>query len=164
MIERDIVEFNKNTVVPGPSKKGYGYTYYAKKNFRAGEIVVHGFGKIIDHQTGHISVQIGIKKHFLPRKWTGRYWNHSCEPNCYIKTRKDGFPDWLAMKNIKKGEELTFSYYMTEYEWAKNAAEDAIVCGCESRRCRKKIVSFAQLTKNEQRKNRHYLSKYLLLF
>mgnify|MGYP001582859880 CR=1 FL=1 len=93
--------FNRENVNAGLSSKGYGHTYFVKKDFKPGEEVMRGFGKIIDHQTSHISVQVGTKKHYKPEKWTGRYWNHSCDPNTYIKTRSDGFPSLVALKKIK---------------------------------------------------------------
>ena len=164
MKEKQITEFNKKNVYIGVSKKSYGITYFTNRNFRKGEIVMVGFGKIIDHQTSHISVQIGINKHYLPKSWTGRYWNHSCNPNTYIKTRADGFPNLIALKSIKYGEEITYSYWMSELEWTKYAEEIKIKCKCKSKNCRGKILSFSQLSNTDQKKviDKKNCSKYLL--
>jgi len=109
-----------------------------------------GFGKRIDHQTPHLSVQIGFKRHYLPTSLTGRYWNHSCEPNTFVRTRKDGFPNLIAERAIKEGEEVTFGYYMTEFSWSNQADEKILKCHCGSKKCRGKILSFSQLDKQEQ--------------
>src|SRR3989338_3425360 len=91
-------EFGKKNLYIGVSKKIHGKTYFANRNFRRGEILMVGFGKVINHQTPHISIEIDANKHFLPRTWTGRYLNHSCDPNTYMKTRLDGFPNLIALK------------------------------------------------------------------
>ena len=155
--------FNKNNVSYGLSSKGYGHTYFAQRAFKPSEVVMMGFGRIIDHQTSHKSVQIDYSKHYLPDKWTGAYWDHSCSPNTYIHTRVDGFPNLIALKNIKKGEEITYAYWMTEYEWSKGAKENTIRCKCGEKDCRGKILSFTQLSNSEKTKllNKQLCSKYL---
>lgn len=56
--------------------------------------------------------------------------NHSCDPNSYVKTI-NGIRYVLAMRNIKKGEEITFDY-------AINGTNDGtFVCHCGSKNCRK---------------------------
>ncbi len=164
MTEKEAISFNKENVYNGISKNGYGWTCFAKKDFKIGDKVVVGFGKVVDHQTPRISIQIGFKKHYKPKKWTGRYWNHSCSPNTYIKTRSDGFLNLVALKNIKKGDEITFLYAMSEFEWIKNADENHINCLCGEPNCKGKILSFSQLSETEQitlRRNKT-CSKYLL--
>lgn len=163
MEESSVVAFNQGNVYCGKSPKGYGMAYFAKHNFKAGDIAIHCFGKIIDHQASHLSVQIGIKKHFLPTKWTGRYLNHSCEPNCFAHTRPDGFVDIVALQGIKQGEEITYSYFMTEYSWSPRAYEKNATCLCGANKCCKKILSFSQLTDEQKNnlKNRKIISSYL---
>jgi hypothetical protein len=150
MNEQEIVTFNQENVYCAKSTRGYGMTYLAKKDFRCGTVIMHGFGKTIDHQTSHFSVQVDFGKHFLPKKWTGKYWNHSCEPNTFIKTQPDGFPDLIALRAIKSHEEITYGYYMTEYVWSKGAKENAIQCYCGAGSCAGRIRSFSQLTPQEQ--------------
>ena len=145
LIKEKLISFNRLNICIGMSSKGYGHSYFARKDFAAGEMIMKGFGKIIDHQTRHFSVQISPTKHFLPGKWTGSYWNHSCQPSCYIKTRSDGFPNLMALKKISKGDEVTYAYYMTEQEWSKNAEENRIKCKCKSNKCNGQILSFSQL-------------------
>jgi len=165
MTETEVISFNKEHVHIGKSKKGYGYTFFAKRDFKKGEEIVESLGRIISHQTSHCSIQIGIHKHFMPKKWTGRYWNHSCNPNTYANTRKDGFPSLFALKNIKKGEEIVYAYWMTEFKWGKLAKESRIdfKCKCGESNCRGNILSFSQLSKKEQKilKEKNLCSKYL---
>lgn len=165
MTKKEIISFNQKNVYTGTSPKNYGQAYFASKEFKPGDKVMVGFGRIIDHQTPHISVQTGIKRHYKPKKWTGRYWNHSCDPNTYIKTRLDGFPNLIALKKIKKGDEITFAYYMSEFEWTKDVYESQAKCKCGEKNCKGKILSFSQLSKKEQKslKSKGICSKYLLL-
>src|SRR5690242_10992199 len=102
MDKKKVLEINQKNVFTGISPKGYGRTYFATRNFEPGDLVMIGYGKIINHQTPHSSVQIGINSHYLPEKWTGKYWNHSCDPNTFARTGKDGFPSLIALKKIKK--------------------------------------------------------------
>jgi hypothetical protein len=162
MNHKKITEFNKHHVCIAVSKNSYGRCYHAKKNFKRGEVVLMTFGNVLtDHQTKHISVQIGANKHFLPSPWTGRFLNHSCAPNCCIQTRSDGFPDVVALRAIKKGEEITFGYYMTEHEWAPGSHENIARCLCGAKKCRGKILSFSELSAKEKKQNKMLVSSYL---
>ena len=164
--ESKIIKFNKDNVFINKSLKEYGFTHFAKRVFEHGDIVAHGFGRIINHQTPHVSIQINSSKHYIPKKWTGRYWNHSCNPNTYIKTRKDGFPDLIALREIRNGEEITYSYWMSEFSWSKNADENSVECKCGEKKCKKKILSFSKLSRTEKLKliKNKYCAKYLTTF
>lgn len=161
-MDNKFIIFNKQTSTIGKSSHKYGFTHFAKYDFQPGDTVLKSYGKLIDHQTGHLSIQIGMGKHFLPTYWTGRNFNHSCNPSCYVKSRSDGFPDLIALHKIKAGEEITFAYWMTEYEWAKNAAENHISCLCASKNCKGKICTFSQLPDSLKRKMSNFISEYLL--
>jgi hypothetical protein len=62
----------------------------------------------------------------------GLYFNHSCNPNSAIKGTKTA----VAIRNIKKDEEITFDYSLNEADifWY-------IKCSCGSKNCRKTIRS-----------------------
>jgi hypothetical protein len=159
----DIIAFNKENVYCDQSPKSYGLTHFARRNFECGTVLIKGFGKLIDHQTTHFSIQIGFGKHFIPQKWTGKYWNHSCEPNTFIMTRPDGFPNLVAHRDIREHEEITYAYYMTEYEWSKGAKENLVKCLCGAKNCMGQIKAFSQLTMTEQLdlERKGQLSQYL---
>jgi uncharacterized protein len=159
-----ILAFNQKHVEAGLSTRGYGRSYFAKKDFQPGEEIMRGYGRLVDHQTSHKSVQIDFKKHYVPEKWTGAYWNHSCDPNAFMRTRNDGFPSLYARRQIRTGDEITYNYAMSEFQWSTNADENEIVCRCGARYCKRKIRAFSQLTPQEQdilRKNKT-CANYLL--
>lgn len=150
MTKAECIAFNSKNVETGMSPKHYGHTYFAKKDFQPGDEIMRGHGRIVDHQTAHKSVQIGPHKHYVPTKWTGAYWNHSCDPNAYMRTRLDGFPSLYALKRITRGDEITYAYAMSEYAWSKDADENTIACRCGAKNCKKKIHAFSQLSPKEQ--------------
>ena len=162
--EAECIAFNIRNVEANLSTKHYGRTYFSKKDFKPGEEIMRGYGRIVDHQTAHKSVQIGPNKHYVPGKWTGAYWNHSCDPNAYMRTRSSGFPSLYALKPIKQGDEITYSYFMSEYTWSKGADENKIVCQCGAKNCKKRIYAFSQLSTKEQEqlRRRRICTTYLL--
>lgn len=80
-----------------------------------------------------------------------RYTNHSCEPNCGLK---DGLK-LVAMRTIKKGEELTIDYDTLEYDWKMK-------CMCRSLNCRKEIKGYKYLNKKLKKRYGPLISPYLL--
>ena len=68
-----------------------------------------------------------------------RFLNHSCEPNIGVTKMlndKQSY-DFIALRNINKGEEIRFDYETTEYEVG---AFDDCACGADS--CRGTIKGF----------------------
>jgi len=62
-----------------------------------------------------------------------RFINHSCDPNCEAKTIRILGSDHIiifALRNIFKGEELTYDYKFER-------EEQKIPCSCGAPRCRK---------------------------
>jgi len=62
-----------------------------------------------------------------------RFINHCCDPNCYVDII-DGHIWINALKDIKRGEELTFDY------WIDHDVDD-IPCRCGAKNCRGYIVA-----------------------
>lgn len=58
--------------------------------------------------------------------------NHSCEPNCanYFKNNAWTF---VALRDIKAGEEITWDYQTYECEFSNNAE---LLCKCGSKKCK----------------------------
>jgi len=81
----------------------------------------------------------------------GLYFNHSCNPNAAIKGRVKV----IALKNIKKDEEVTFDYSLSEADifWS-------IRCTCGSKNCRKVIKSIQFLPSKLFDKYKLYIPRY----
>lgn len=93
------------------------------------------------HNTGSVYIFDVDENHDLD----GDVWwnlakliNHSCSPNCESLTEEDGIIALYALRNIKKGEELSFNYgYDVEHY------EDHL-CKCGSKNCVGHIVVESQ--------------------
>jgi len=108
---------------------------FARKDIIAGSVIFPMKG-IISTRANKYSVQMGQDKHidFPPvRKpnddldYAWQYVNHSCEPNGYVNAEEYTF---CALRNIRKGEEITFNYLTTESELAT-----PFRCECGSAKC-----------------------------
>lgn len=78
-------------------------------------------------------------------------FNHSCAPNCGFRSSIT----LVAMRDIQKGEELTFDYAFCE------SMKEGFKCNCKSENCRKKIKSDDWKKKEVQEKYGEYYSPYL---
>ncbi|MBS3088886.1 SET domain-containing protein-lysine N-methyltransferase [Candidatus Pacearchaeota archaeon] len=95
-------------------------------------------------------LQIGKRK-YIDIEEPYLYFNHSCNPNAGIKGKNELF----AIKDIKKGEEITFDYSTTSWEenWnIPNDEEFSMVCKCGSKNCRKIVREFYHLDKKTKLK------------
>jgi SET domain-containing protein len=69
-----------------------------------------------------------------------RYINHSCDPNCEIVVRRGRvFID--ALRDIRKGEELTYDYAYEREEGDDAIAETRYPCRCGAPGCRGTILA-----------------------
>lgn len=129
--------------------KGKGV--FAKKDFKQGkEILIFKGSKILKERKAH-TLQIGPNRHLLiDEPW--RYVNHSCNPNCGIKDKIK----LVAMRPIKKREEIIFDYAMTESHLP------GLKCLCGSSICRGRITGFDKLPKEFKDKYKGFISDYLL--
>lgn len=98
-----------NIIIKKSKIQGKGV--FANKNFKKGEIVLRWNPKKI---TKKESEKLSAKeKHYLEYQSGSyflmqppeRYVNHSCNSNTNVKNKCD-----VAIKNIKKGEEITSTY------------------------------------------------------
>jgi uncharacterized protein len=138
--------------------KKYGQGVFAKANISKGEVIGVFDGPIIsgDYQYWNDdlylhAIQIG------PDTWRdsngiARLINHSCDPNCGIKRLNHV----VAMRDIEKGEEITWDYEMTEKNpyWKMR-------CRCGSPECRKVIGNYKNMPKTIREKYRGYISAWL---
>ncbi len=120
-----------------------GKGLFAKTNIKKGEVVFIKMGHIVNFkeamrchkEVGDFEVQISDKFFLAPiRKDEIKNlvvsFNHSCQPNA----GPDGEITFVALKNIKKGEEITVDYAtITTYPYK-------LKCECGSKYCRKIIT------------------------
>ncbi|HAN09484.1 MAG TPA: SET domain-containing protein-lysine N-methyltransferase [Clostridiales bacterium] len=79
------------------------------------------------------------------------YVNHSCDANCGIR----GEITLVAMRDIKKGEEITQDYGLLDNE------EYSFKCNCGSKNCRGIVTGFDWKIEELQKKYYDYFASYL---
>jgi SET domain-containing protein len=85
------------------------------------------------------------------------FFNHSCEPNSGFK----GQMFLVAMRDIKKNEEITFDYAMVVSESVGSDFVFEMECKCGSSNCRKKITENDWKLPEIQKKYYGFFSQYL---
>ena len=110
LLERDIIfhhlENNNSRKHYIPSRMFNDVGFYALQNYKKGDLILTLIGEVFESPTRY-SIEIEPTIHIEDEN--GKYMNHSFTPNCII----DGY-DVIALKDIKKGIELTFDYHTTE--------------------------------------------------
>lgn len=115
---------------------------YAAKNIKAGTIVIHYKGKLITKKETEKNPKYDNDKAIylfnLNNRYdmdgdfsynTARLINHSCSPNCEVDGK--GLKLWIyALKDIKKGEELSYDYGFGYDENYKD-----FICKCRAKNC-----------------------------
>lgn len=139
--------------------KKFGKGLYAIKKIRRGEMIARFDGPFYDGRFDgwtedllNHTIQCG-KSLWRDSKGIARWINHSCEPNCGIKRRFD----IVAMRDIEKGEHITWDYEMTEKSWWWR-----MKCKCGAQSCRKVIGNYSRLPKELRKKYKGYISSWLL--
>lgn len=152
------------------AKKGlksniHGRGLFAIKPIKKGEIVAIKGGYIIDWETlekyknliGASYLQIADNLLLAPLKKTEVenvmiFLNHSCDPNVGMR----GEITYVAMRNIKAGEELVIDYAMMDDDsWRMK-------CKCGSKNCRRLITGRDWKRKELQHRYGKYFSSFLL--
>lgn len=96
----------------------------------------------LDEKTRSNTIRFDGEMYLSPKGELGDFVNHSCEPNSKIFKNK-GKLYLVAIKNIAKGEEITFDYSTII------ASDDfwTMKCNCGSTTCRGTIGQFKKLPK-----------------
>lgn len=141
-----------------------GYGLFAIKPIKKGELIGIKGGYIIDWQTlkkykniiGDSYLQIDDNFVLAPLrksevKKVMMFLNHSCEPNMGVR----GEITFVAMRNIKTGEELTIDYAMIDADRYK------MRCGCGRSGCRRIVTGDDWRNKRLQKKYKGYFSRYI---
>ena len=90
------------------------------------------------------------ESHYYLMGYPEYFINHSCDPNVYVKKGTI-----IALKSIKKGEEVVLDYSMNDAEkWR-------MTCHCGSTNCRRIVYgSFSRLPARIQRRYSPYLDDW----
>ena len=151
---------SKNVIVKETRNKGKGV--FALKNFKKDEFILHIDGEVVEtNNPSSFSKEIqdhwfpfdkkGNKHKYLLPKSPWKYMNHSCNPNTGIKNNRD----YVAMRPIKKGEEIVTDYAMN------NIDDWTMKCKCGSKNCRKIISTFDVLDDKTKKKYLSYVIDYI---
>lgn len=134
--------------------KNCGKGVFARRNIGKGELILKRGGKIIKvspsaYIQGHW-FPIGKNKYLLSEP-PAKYLNHSCNPNAGIK----GTKDLVAMRDIKKGEEITYDYAMV------GADDWTLKCRCGEPGCRKIIGRYKDLDRKIKQRYSKFVPKWV---
>jgi HAMP domain-containing protein len=106
------------------SESGAGRGVFSARDFQKRELVLPIIGIVLPYQTMY-SIQFDWDRH-LEVEPPARYLNHSCDPNLGVgRCGKEGI-DFIALRDIRKGEEVAFDYAMTEYKHYPRQVQDGI--------------------------------------
>lgn len=130
------------------SKNGRGI--FANKYMPKNKVILDLKGSLItcdiddnlDEQTRSNTIRYDSERFLNPKNELGELINHSCDPNSKI-IKKNQKLFIVAIKPIKKDEEITFDYSTVL------ASDDIwqMKCNCSSKDCRKIIKQFKTLPK-----------------
>jgi hypothetical protein len=125
-------------------KKGQTIYFLSGERISLGEAIERA-----NNRTENLSdsLQIG-EDDYLDLDELSRIFNHSCNPNSFIRGRSE----LIAMRDIKRGEEITYDYSSTMDDNYKNASRSIWTnnCNCGDKNCRKSISQFRELPRKTQ--------------
>jgi hypothetical protein len=145
--------------------KIHGRGLFAIADIAKNEIVAVKGGHIVDGKTlrekitpvlGPVEIQIGDDLFIAPvsdeeRELSMLYLNHSCDPNLGVR----GEITFVAMRDLRAGEELT-------HDWAMTDDDDySVECDCGAPDCRKILTGKDWQRPDLQRRYAGYFSAYL---
>jgi len=145
--------------------KIHGRGLFAICDIRKDEIVAVKGGHIVDGKTlrekitpvlGPVEIQIDNDLFIAPvteeeRELSMLYSNHSCDPNLGIR----GEITFVAMRDIRAGEELTHDWAMTDND------DYSVECNCAATDCRKILTGKDWQRPDLQKRYAGYFSAYL---
>ncbi|KKT04680.1 MAG: Nuclear protein SET [Candidatus Magasanikbacteria bacterium GW2011_GWD2_43_18] len=131
-----------------------GRGIFLTRDIKKDETIFIFSGKEITFTSGYWwyhpnALQCGYAKWIVPRKGSaGEYLNHCCSPTAGVK----GKNRIVAMRDLKKGEEVTIDYALSETYplWH-------MTCVCKAKNCRKVVKPAWRMKKYID-----YTSKYIL--
>jgi uncharacterized protein len=145
--------------------KIHGRGLFAIADIAKNEIVAIKGGHIVDRKSlrekitpvlGPVEIQIGDDLFIAPvsdeeRELSMLYLNHSCDPNLGVR----GEITFVAMRDIRAGEELTHDWSMTDDD------DYSLECNCGVPDCRKTLTGKDWQRPDLQKRYSGYFSAYL---
>lgn len=131
---------------------------FAKVDFKKGDLIHKGkmLEKCVSNNS-HAS-QVGENKFIMHDPITTSA-NHNCTPNCGVQDDPtSGAHNFIAFKDIKKGDEICSDYAMRNYV-VDNFPK---VCCCGSSECRKTITGYQGLPADKRAEYKGFFASYLL--
>ncbi len=117
-------------------------------------------GKVASEETEHCDY-IGHGKYVLDFSPLS-YVNHSCEPNTWCEFRRLGKQELIALRQIRRGEEITYDYSLQAVDSIDGRNPWTIRCRCGSKSCRKLIQGdFFRLPRRIQKEKLPYTPTWL---
>lgn len=130
--------------------KKKGKFLIANENFKKDEILIQERNLFIKtrYDASDPSVQVGRNKFVDSVSMRlSDYINHGCDPNTKYDIENFRF---TAIRNIKKGEEISYNYFTTE--WDMKIENLDFDCYCGSPKCLGHISGYKYLSKSQQKK------------
>jgi SET domain-containing protein len=143
----------------------HGRGLFATGEIAKGEVVAVKGGHIVDRETlrreitpklGPVEIQIGDDLFIAPvtddeRELSMLYSNHSCDANLGMR----GEITFVAMRDIRAGEELTHDWCVTDDD------DYSVKCNCRSSNCRGTLTGKDWQRPELQKRYAGYFSAYL---
>src|SRR4030088_2320286 len=143
----------------------HGRGLFAPAKIDKDEIVAVKGGHIVDRKTlrekitpvlGPVEIQIDDDLFIAPvapeeREGSMLYSNHSCDPNLGVR----GEITFVAMRDIRAGEELTHDWCITDDD------DYSVQCNCASAKCRGTLTGKDWRRPELQKRYANYFSAYL---
>ncbi len=130
----------------------------ATKNFFKGDTVMIGTIEADNIESNHSHASQMGKNRFAIHGGYITKVNHSCNPNCGIKLNDQSAHDFIAMRTIEIGDEITFDYAMRNY--CIEYFPDQCCCGAD--KCRGQITGWKDLPNDIKLKYKGFVAPYLL--
>lgn len=131
---------------------------YATRDYAAGDTVMLGVpGRPAAGNHSHAN-QVSLTE-WVFEDGLGPKVNHSCDPNCGVRRNEavDGF-DFVALRPIPAGEEITFDYAMRNYVIEHFPAQ----CLCGTAACRGTVTGWKDLPAERKAAYGELVAPYLL--
>ncbi len=172
------LRYMKKFQIKKTTRKGNGLL--ATTDIKKWEIILQkDISKLRKHSLKEISENPRLKKHSDHCDYAGHgkyvidlspssYVNHSCDPNAYIEFRNLNKDKLIAIKDIKKWEEITYDVALIAIDQIRVENTDPNIhyrnmkCLCGSKNCRKVIHGdFFKLPRSTQLEKLSYLPTWI---